>query len=57
MSQTANDHTHNITSYMQAWEDERLALLDAATPRQGEKLLLGGILLLFLLLVAIACWP
>jgi hypothetical protein len=57
VSQTANDHTHNITGYMQAREDERLAQLDAATPRQGEKLLLGGILLLFLLLVAIACWP
>jgi hypothetical protein len=55
--QTANDHTQDITGYLQAWEKERLALLDAATPTQGEKLLLGSSVLLFLLLIAIACWP
>jgi hypothetical protein len=57
VSQTPNERIQTITAYMQASEDEKLALLNAATPTRGENALLASVLMLFLLLVIIASWP
>jgi hypothetical protein len=57
VSQTSDNRIQHITGYMQALEHEKLALLNAAMPTRGEKVLLGSIPVLFLLLLIVACWP
>lgn len=57
VSQTTDEGIQTITAYMQALEDEKLALLNAATPTRSENALLGSVLMLFLLLVIVAYWP
>jgi hypothetical protein len=57
VSQTTDERIQTVTAYMQALEDEKLALLNAATPTRGESALMAGVLMIFLLLVIVAYWP